>query len=272
MPFEGPYEGWRYIIANLFMLHSTGVTDNLSYNSPSWSISAEFYTYLIYGLLIALSKGNRLVIYITTFIMFTHMCLVPDHMTGTSNLGILRCIYGFGLGGITWFVFKRWKESFARIKLPIFSLMEIALFVVILVYMQLIYHFYNTHQLLLVFSPVLFAVTVFLFAFQEGLISKILMNRFFALLGVLSYSIYMTHMLISSKAFFVLGLAYTKLTQRDFYTIMDGYKTIGTNLWMGDFAYILYAVMVICFSSLTYLLIEVPSRNWFRKKAGRMSS
>lgn len=41
---------------NLVLLQAWGVTDHLSFNSPSWSISAEFFCYLIFPLLMLLAR------------------------------------------------------------------------------------------------------------------------------------------------------------------------------------------------------------------------
>ncbi|MGY3079930.1 peptidoglycan/LPS O-acetylase OafA/YrhL [Bradyrhizobium sp. LM6.10] len=41
---------------NLVLLQAWGVTDHLSFNSPSWSISAEFFCYLVFPLLMLLAR------------------------------------------------------------------------------------------------------------------------------------------------------------------------------------------------------------------------
>src|SRR5258708_16655147 len=41
---------------NVFLLHSLGFIDYLSWNAPSWSISVEFYTYLVFGLVVLLAQ------------------------------------------------------------------------------------------------------------------------------------------------------------------------------------------------------------------------
>jgi len=53
-------------ILNLFLLHSMGFVDYLSWNAPSWSISVEFYTYLAFGLVLLLAQrfGSTLHFYV----------------------------------------------------------------------------------------------------------------------------------------------------------------------------------------------------------------
>ena len=43
-------------LLNVFLLHSMGLIDYLSWNAPSWSISVEFYTYLVFGLVVVLAQ------------------------------------------------------------------------------------------------------------------------------------------------------------------------------------------------------------------------
>ncbi|WP_404533715.1 acyltransferase family protein [Bradyrhizobium ottawaense] len=44
---------------NVLLLHSMGFIDYLSWNAPSWSISVEFYTYLVFGLIVLLAQRMR---------------------------------------------------------------------------------------------------------------------------------------------------------------------------------------------------------------------
>ncbi len=46
-------------VLNLLLLHSMGFIDYLSWNAPSWSISVEFYTYLVFGLIVLLAQRLR---------------------------------------------------------------------------------------------------------------------------------------------------------------------------------------------------------------------
>ena len=48
LPFSG-FNNYYSLIANFFLLHGWY---GWSFNLPSWSISTEFYTYLIFGLLV----------------------------------------------------------------------------------------------------------------------------------------------------------------------------------------------------------------------------
>ena len=52
--------GYSFFL-NVFLLHSLGFVHYLNWNAPSWSISVEFYTYLVFGLmLLAAQRFNSL--------------------------------------------------------------------------------------------------------------------------------------------------------------------------------------------------------------------
>ena len=42
----------RAFVSNLLLVHSLGLHDRLTFNEPSWSISAEFYAYILFGVVV----------------------------------------------------------------------------------------------------------------------------------------------------------------------------------------------------------------------------
>jgi len=45
-------------LANIFLIQNYTVS-NLTFNTPSWSISAEFYTYFLFALIFFLTEGEK---------------------------------------------------------------------------------------------------------------------------------------------------------------------------------------------------------------------
>src|SRR5690606_17365421 len=88
-------------IANLFMLHSLGFTDVLSWNQPSWSISAEFFAYVVFYIVTAaLDRKGR--VYVPLLIAVVCYALLlqlgrPNFDT-TYDFGFIRCLGSFYLG------------------------------------------------------------------------------------------------------------------------------------------------------------------------------
>ena len=59
-PFSNEYSV-NSLFSNIFLLQSIGLHDELTWNYPSWSISVEFYTYLIFVSFFALFRFNKLI-------------------------------------------------------------------------------------------------------------------------------------------------------------------------------------------------------------------
>ena len=107
-------------VLNIFLLHSMGSIDYLSWNAPSWSISVEFYTYLVFGLVMLLAQRMRFVeLSICTcrapgaseawfFIIFV---LDKPSLGLQTDFGILRCFVSFFLGVLTVMIVERMRPG-----------------------------------------------------------------------------------------------------------------------------------------------------------------
>ena len=62
--------GYSFFL-NVLLLHSMGFLDHLSWNGPSWSISTEFYTYLLFGVLLLWAQyfGSRRLFYVASVVL-----------------------------------------------------------------------------------------------------------------------------------------------------------------------------------------------------------
>ena len=96
--------GYSFFL-NVLLLHALGFVDHLSWNGPSWSISAEFYTYLVFGGVVILAQRFRdvRIIYVMSLVLSLAGCafilLVLHHYTlDFQSYGIARCILSFFLG------------------------------------------------------------------------------------------------------------------------------------------------------------------------------
>jgi peptidoglycan/LPS O-acetylase OafA/YrhL len=114
-------------------------------------------------------------------------------------------------------------------------------------------------------APWVFGLTVLTFSFEGGLVSKILKSRPFMFIGMLSYSIYMVHMLVQIGMRYALQLAENKLG-----IVLFNEGRIGAEMWQGDISYGVSLGLVVGVSYFTYRLIEQPGRRRSRKIADRM--
>jgi peptidoglycan/LPS O-acetylase OafA/YrhL len=48
-PAFGPGAGWHSIATNVLLIHAVGFESEFTWNGPSWSISAELWTYLVFA-------------------------------------------------------------------------------------------------------------------------------------------------------------------------------------------------------------------------------
>jgi peptidoglycan/LPS O-acetylase OafA/YrhL len=88
--------GLTAFLQQMLLLHAVGPTGNAqTFNIPSWSISVEFYTYLLFGVVALVARSKRNYLFATLFLL--SITLLASHAAiGFSDL--LKCTTGFFLG------------------------------------------------------------------------------------------------------------------------------------------------------------------------------
>ena len=190
---------------SLFLVNSTplpGVKD-VSWNIPSWSISAEMLAYIVFGslvLFIHLSNKTRQRNWFYAFIVLislTSLWLVSYtfQINYSFDYGFLRGILGFFTGVLCFNFFSKSNEEVRQLPSYIFSIAEP---VTLLIIGLCIYNGEIMKPWGAIFE-VLFFVCIYTFSFEKGFISGALKRVWlFHKLGQYSYSIYMTHALFIS--------------------------------------------------------------------------
>ncbi len=191
--------------SNLFFLHSIklpGVTD-VSWNIPSWSISAEMIAYIIFGALtfwISRKKFSSAKAGIYAFIgllALATLYLVTGSLalTYSYDYGFLRAIAGFFVGASCLYSFAAVKQYVARMRDPLFSVLEVSVLVLMIVSVSL----GGYGKKIGFIYEIIFFLAILTFSFEKGMVSKWLTKSFFLQrLGTYSYSVYMTHALLLS--------------------------------------------------------------------------
>lgn len=265
-PFEGGNSLYS-IITNLALIHSLGVHDGPTWNYPSWSISVEFYTYIIFGVVCISFKKHFLnisavVAILCALVIINH----PDAgMRSTYSYGILRCMYGFFTGVLVYRLFL--ASAHLRNNLRNAGIIEICALTFALFFI-VISHESSTD----VFAPVVFGAIVYLFAFESGIISKALNKRAFNLLGTYSYSIYMSHAVILVFVNWLITLVEKLGADIQISMLIDGHQKellYFENQYVTDLLVVAYLVVVVFTSSLTYKYIEDPGRRYFYSWANK---
>lgn len=259
-PFTGP-RSFESLGANLFLIQSFNLLGMTSWNGPAWSISVEFYAYIVFAVVVILA-GMRTALFaaLATVGLAGLVAFSPNYIFATHDYGFLRCIYGFFVGCLTYQAVMRPKAGTTTGTWA--ELGAIALLVVFMVLSGK-----NASSLA---APLVFAVVVYVFAFERGIVSKVLHTAPAQALGLWSYSIYMVHLLIFTVEKMALGFAAKKGL-----IAVTGISTSTAKLWTFNNAgldiafFTLQIVLTLIVSKFTYDYIEDPWRKRFAAFASR---
>lgn len=253
LPFgTGAAETMSSFFGHLTLTHSMGVFDQLSYNVPSWSISAEFFAYLTFAVTMVLfrpKKGSH-ILFICAGICLTYYSLaqVKPDLNINYDLGFVRCLAGFFTGVVTAWVlqsaYPKFKGGQANGFNLIATLIEIGAVCTMLLFIS---QASGTQQFFI--APFAF-VFVFIFALGKGSVSKCLSGPICRYLGKISYSIYMVHFLIAIIFGVIAEQIIPKVLGADF----------AGNLMIGNGLVLVYLAVVLFVSHFTYHQIEVRGR------------
>ncbi|MBC1185538.1 acyltransferase [Kluyvera sp. SCKS090646] len=239
------------ILPNLFLVQAwTHLTQNESFNGPAWSISIEFYTYILFFFTLMLSWRLRVASWVAIsataflFIAYNYYYFTPNVVRG------LSCFF---LGSLTYVLIRRIHNRIDNDRLTcIFISLEIVIPVIIY---SLITSDLQHKNIMLSF---VFAICISIFSFQKGPISKLLTATPLVWAGKLSYSIYMTHaavLLVITSIFIVTQ----KFTGIELTKIIDNSRVIDAGgPYMNTALSIATLAIVILTSIVTYNLIEKP--------------
>ena len=247
------------ILTNVLMVHSLGLHRDVTWNFPSWSISVEFYTYLVFATVLLLLPRYRTPAAVGLIVFAVAMLVMvgPGSMDVTVEYGIFRCLAGFFLGCLTFRAYRTVLRRLDGRPLPGIDLVETAGMVLVLAFIAAA----ETGPLSFL-APLVFTVAVFIFSFEGGVVSRFMKNPVLLRLGALSYSIYMVHafiLLILENSTAVAGkfLGMRLETVRVVNGSRIGLLDFG-NPWVMDGLALVYIAAVIALASLTYRLVEVP--------------
>lgn len=240
------------IVATLTLTHSLGVFDKLILNTPSWSISTEFYTYLLFAATCLMLGARYRLFAFAALVVFgfavsiwasinVHDCLqLGGCMSLTYDFGFLRTFFSFFLGALVYYASSRAKFYSNAMQLTGMAALALS-FAVIDMVPAIAFAF-----------PFVFALLIWSVSRDDGLLATILNRRPFQILGQRSYSIYMMHM--------PLLLFFENIAKR-----ADG-------LLANIVLVIVYVATLVIVSGWTFKYIEDPFRIWFNRLANEKSA
>jgi len=238
-------------IHNALLIQAWGITDHLSFNSPSWSISAELFCYLLFPLLMWLAgRVSPLILAIIVACLYGvlahgHLPIWQDRsqMYGANyDYGMLRALPSFMNGILLAMLFRQFRGYRSK---------PLALGGILV--------FLGSVLVLNVFAKpdlaiILFSVAILLTAIGESAFTKVPGAAWLGRLGNTSYAIYMLHELLLILVF----------------------KPVWHQLGLTPGAFPLFALgccaVLTMAAGLTYSFIENPARKLINRLAPRDSS
>jgi peptidoglycan/LPS O-acetylase OafA/YrhL len=249
-------------VAMLQGMHLLGMT---TWNRPSWSISAEFATYVAFALLWA-GFGRRSWVATVLLIIGLPFALfrLKGHIDATYDWGALRAVLGFALGVVVHHVTTRewWQRSRNRMPRAAETVIEVVLVSAVALFVGWV-----ARRPASIAAPFLFALAVAVFAGERGLAGRALASRPMRALGRWSYSIYMLHFPVQQLLFWVIihlyAAGWVQLVKEGGYALQIG-RTAADGL------NVLMLALVISASALAFRWVETPWRDRARARvAGR---
>jgi peptidoglycan/LPS O-acetylase OafA/YrhL len=231
------------ILPIALFLQTARLGPDLTWNFPSWSISAEVWTYAVFALLALWTAGHpvRRLAMAGPIALTAWLVLAFDSeygMTSTDIFGIVRCLLGFFTGVLAEGLHRRGvfrTLADGRAELPS-AVLGVALVAVVAVLPAARYA-----------APLVFLTLVVAHADDRGPLSRLLATRPMQWLGRLSYSIYLTHL-------FMVAYVVPRLSQT-----MD--RLLPGDLALREAAVAaIYIALVLAMSAVTWRFIELPGQ------------
>jgi len=247
LPFSaGSSDNISAFLQHLTLTNALGLSEGLTFNPPSWTIGAEFCTYLIFAAMMMWFRPKRAVHFISILLgvvaIYASLFMMKPDMNITYDYGFLRCVAGFFTGilaAVSFPLIRNGLDSFSK---HFVTALEVS---VVLASIGFVVFMGGKAQFLV---GLVIYVFVVIFAADRGAVSEFLSHRIFQYLAKISYSVYLVHVIIS--------ILFSIVFKQFFGALPTGWAA---NLWLG-----VYLVVVIGVSHCTYHLIERPSGKWIR--------
>lgn len=188
-------------IINLFLLQIMGLNGKIlgGVGIVAWALGLEYWIGTVYFPIIYFLKRNfdkglffiSIILYIVCIGIIRHYStnFMDVHIWQYSGIpwGIIRILASYSIGTLYSIFYQKFKNINFKNKTAIFTLIEVAIvYFIIRVYRLKHYDGENEYVF-----PLLIGFLIFIFAYENGLISRILQKM--SNLGKLSYSIYLIH-------------------------------------------------------------------------------
>lgn len=240
------------LVANLLLAQGLGLNSNQpTMNFPNWSISTEFYAYLVFAIVLVTTRRK----FIGGAVLLVIVSVVPlvgyGHALGEFS-HFFRCIAGFFLGCVTRAVYEPLRGKPLSGEWPLLALGP-ALVLLCLEWGSSPWEFLSL--------PLSALGIVLLLLTPASGVNRLLATRPLKYLGEISYSLYMAHAIVQWLARQSLRV----LLKRPEVTI-DGIGTSRLSAVQALVAYPAVTILTLIVAHFAYKLVEAPCRELSRRR------
>lgn len=230
---------------HLLLVQNWGLTGELSWNHPAWSISTEFAAYLLFPLLAVALRWERVPSWLLAVLVLVlaaglHWWFALNGHPGLGDdipaMGLVRCLIGFAMGCLMCQLWQRWRDEPSAGFLAVLALAAIVV---------------AARSLMLpetTWVPLAFFAMLLTLALGRGGIVRLLASKPLVWLGEVSYSTYLAHFLL----FILYKLAF-----------VDSSLQLG---WAGLAGFL---ALVLAASAGLYYGLEKPAQRWLNRHPPR---
>ena len=266
-PFTGQMS-WSGLAASLGLVQALNNFDWFAWNIPSWSISVEFWAYVVFAIIAVLPRWRRNALALVVMALSAwHLHLhVQSLDLATYQYGFSRCILGFFCGVVLYDArlllgsrlaarLNKWKETTTN---RLGSVLEYSAIVGAFLFISLCWN--GAWSLA---APIVFAVIVLIFSYELGAVSRFLRRPVFQELGNRSYSIYLGHYLLIHLCN-ILHAGLVRFGSR--HAAIHKALQFSSPAWFWGASILVLAASVVS-ARVTFLKIEEPCRRFFNRMA-----
>lgn len=241
------FSGWTggSFVANIFMVHAWFPHVHDSWNNASWSVSSEWFAYLLFPLIVyvGVSRMSPRFGVIAATLAATVPAVIGFTYNNVPFFPLIEVLFEFAAGCMIYVSFNGLKDHAA-----LRSIAGGCLLVGIVAWVVL-----NASTLVIWerWMVSLFPLLVMYLAVSTGIVRRVMCSRPLVYWGKVSYSLYMTH----NVTLWVL-----KYLLPEHHNRMDA----------GRFG--IYVVAMASVAALTYHFVEEPARKWLRAFGSKLTA